>query len=64
MLLPLLGVLGLRGAEVAVGAAQLGLGADEEPYTDGAGRGGRDTGDARGYWAVRADERGGDGPSA
>ncbi|MEY9996627.1 hypothetical protein ABIE67_008659 [Streptomyces sp. V4I8] len=67
MLLPLLRVLGLRlrvlglrGAEVALRPAQLCPGAEQEAYADGAGGGGRDTGDARGY-SLRAHERGGNG---
>jgi hypothetical protein len=63
MLLPLLGVLGLRGAETAFGAAQLSLAAHEQSYAYGTGRRGRRSGDGRGY-SLRAHERGGNGPTS
>lgn len=62
MLLPLLGVLGLRGAETAFGTAQLGPGADEQSYAHGTGRRGHRSGHGRGY-SLRAHERGGDRPT-
>ena len=63
MLLPLLGVLGLRGAETAFRTAQLSLGADEQSYAHGAGRRGRRSGRGRSY-SLRAHEGGGDRPTS
>lgn len=62
MLLPLLGVLGLRGAEIAFGTAQSSLAPYEQSYTHGTGHRRRRSGRRRGY-ALRAHERGGDGPT-
>ncbi|CAM5226750.1 hypothetical protein SGLAM104S_06287 [Streptomyces glaucescens] len=63
VLLPLLGVLGLSGAEPALGPAQLGLGAQQQPYADRPGRRRRGSGDGRGY-SLRAHERGGNRPAS
>lgn len=62
MLLPLLGVLGLRGAEIAFRTAQLSPAPDQQSYAHGAGRRGRRSGRGRGY-SLRARERGGDRPT-
>ncbi len=65
VLLPLLGVFGLRVPELAGAAAQLELGADEKSYGDGARSRRRDPGDDRGYLGrVGSGDRGGDGSSA
>lgn len=59
---PLLGLLGLGGAEVVVRTAELGPGPDEEPYAGGTGDGDRGTREGRGYLdLIRSRHCGGDG---
>jgi hypothetical protein len=60
VLLPLLGVLGLRVPELTRAAAQLVLGADEEPCGEGARRGRHDSGDDHGYSDLVGSHDGGD----
>ncbi len=63
VLLPLLGVLGLRRAVRVLGPAQLRAGAQEEAYAHGAGRRRRHAGDGDGY-SLRAHERRGYRPAS
>ncbi len=63
VLLPLLVVLGLCGAERGFIALELSAGAQQQAYAHGTGRRRRDTGDGRGD-PLRAHERGGNCPAS